>query len=210
MGRKKKDQPPPSQRPDAQPGAPTRKGRPIPLWQISLLAVSVLLMLGGGGAWAYSKFIAPKPETAPRASAPGSSNAPGGALSGLDSGFGPTSPTPSGASTASAEPAPTTLETYSPAVFRLGFSFFAGFAMAYALRQFLKLTLLLAGVVLLGMFGLQYAGLVQIDWTAIEGKYNTLAAFLSEQTKSFTAFVSGYLPSATSAAAGAFIGFRKK
>lgn len=224
MGRKKKDQPPPSQRPDAQPGEPRRKGRPIPLWQLGLLGISVLLMLAGGGAWVYTKFVAEKPAaraTATPNSNPSSPSNPSGLsglTSGLDSGFGPTgtnggpgtaTPGTTGAAT-TPEDEPTSLETFSPAVFRLGFSFFAGFAMAYAVRQFVKITLLIAGVILLGMFGLQYAGVVQIDWHAIEGKYDSIAAFLGEQTKSFTAFVSGYLPSATSAAAGAFIGFRKK
>lgn len=225
MGRKKKDQSPP---PAPEQGGDhlRRRGRPIPLWQKALLGVSVLLMLGGGAAWAYSKFT--RSDDGPRREAGAGSTAtdsPGGNSSLTDSGvsgFGPgiipgmgegEPRTPGGTGTAESPEAgggERAIDVYSPAVFRLGFSFFAGFAMAYALRQFVKVTLLIAGVILLGLFGLQYAGLVQIDWGAIEGKYDSIAAFFREQTASFTKFVSGYLPSATAAAGGAVIGFRKK
>ena len=205
-----------------------RKPRPIPFWQWALLAVSVVLMLGGGAAWAYSAFT--KGETGPVVSggeAPAggqgttASGTGGSSLAdGLTSGFGPGGPTlpgttgPTGTQGAGGE-APGEAENrpidlYSPAVFRLGFSFFAGFAMAYALRQFVKITVATLGVVLLGLFGLQYAGLIQIDWGLLEGKLDAAAAFLQDQTESFTAFVRGYLPSTASAATGAFLGFRRK
>lgn len=239
MGRKDKSR---STKADApkKDGSGRRRGRPIPLWQWALLAVAIVLMVGGGAAWAYSVFTRPEVSSrAAQAQASGgargaeeSGGVPAGPSSnvpdGLVSGFGPGEATglpelfPGGVPGApgeapgagSPEAAPSqaerAIDLYSPAVFRLGFSFVAGFAMAYALRQFVKVTLLVAGVVLLGMFGLQYAGLVQIDWGAIEGKYDSIAAFLAQQTASFSTFVSGYLPSATSAGAGAFIGFRKK
>ncbi|MEZ6235654.1 MAG: FUN14 domain-containing protein [Phycisphaerales bacterium] len=206
-----------------------RKPRPIPFWQWALLAVSVVLMLGGGAAWAYSAFT--RSDAGPVA---GASDAPAGGqgttgsgtggsslAEGLTSGFGPGgSPLP-GTTGGSGTPTGTDpgtesgegsdpLDLYSPAVFRLGFSFFAGFAMAYALRQFVKITVATLGVVLLGLFGLQYAGLIQVDWGLLEGKFDAAAAFLRDQTESFTAFVRGYLPSTASAATGAFLGFRRK
>lgn len=212
MGRRKKEQQH-AQTP-AEPGARKRRARPIPLWQWGLLALSAVLMLAGGAAWAYSAATRERHPPPPAASAEpaGGSSLTDGLVSDFLPG-GPPIARPGGA----AEPEPgaeaterRAIDTYSPAVFRLGFSFFAGFAMAYAVRQFVKATLLVAGVILLGMFGLQYAGLVQINWSVIEGRYDSIAAFLRDQTASFTAFVSGYLPSATSAAAGAFVGFRRK
>lgn len=219
MGRKNRDQPPPP--PEGQPQGAKRRGRPIPLWQKLLLGVSVVLMLGGGAAYGYSKFVAKKP--APHATTSGGGTTPGSNTDlpdGLVSGFGPGSNTPggtrAGSGTSSGE-APanqteiqTALDTWSPAVFRLGFSFFAAFAMAYALRQFVKVTVVVVGAALIGLFALQYFKLITVDWSLVEGKFDSLAAFLKDQTQSFTKFVSGYLPSATSAAAGAFIGFRKK
>jgi uncharacterized membrane protein (Fun14 family) len=210
MGRKPKNTTPPD---PGQPERSRRRGRPIPLWQKALLAVSVLLMLGGGAAWAYATLIAPKPKPAASVATPSPTPGASGLTDTGVSGFGPGFTLP-GQTPDAPEPTPEAsdrpIDLYSPAVFRLGFSFFAGFAMAYALRQFVKVTLVVAGVILLGMFGLQYAGLIDVNWSAIEGKYDSIAGFFRRETESFTKFVSGYLPSATSAAAGAFIGFRKK
>ena len=201
MGRKPKSTPPPDQ---GQPRAPRRRGRPIPLWQKALLAVSVLLMLGGGAAWAYASFIAPKPEPVARADRPAVTPGQTGLTDSGVSGFGPGFTLP-GQTPDAPETTPEVedrpIDLYSPAVFRLGFSFFAGFAMAYALRQVVKVTLVVVGVIQLGMFGLQYAGLIDVNWSAIEGKYDSIAGFFRRETESFTKFVSGYLPSATSAAA---------
>lgn len=208
MGRKKKDQPP-APPPSQSPGVPRRRGRPIPLWQKALLAVSVVLMLGGGAAWAYAMVTRPAPAAPGDAGTPrpgGSAIQPDGLVQGFAPGAGGGGQSPAGAAPAGER----SIDLYSPAVFRLGFSFFAGFAMAYAVRQFVKMTVVVVGVVLLGLFGLQYAGLVKVDWGAIEGRYDSMAAFLRDQTASFTKFVSGYLPSATSAAAGAVVGFRRK
>lgn len=215
MARKKQERvPEPAARnPD---GPRRRRGRPIPLWQLGLLGVSVVLMLGGGVAWGYAKFVE-KPTVSGRATGTPTdpSSGPSSVRPGsLVSDFGPGTPagttggTTGGTGVAEAEPS--TLDVFSPAVFRLGFSFFAAFAMAYALRQFVKVTLVVVGAVLIGLFALQYAGVISVDWSFVEGKFDSVAAFVKEQTATFTKFVSGYLPSATSAAAGAFVGFRKK
>lgn len=223
MGRKNRDQPTPP--PEGQPQGAKRRGRPIPLWQKLLLGISVVLMLGGGAAYAYSKFIAKVP--AARTTAGGGNTTPGSSTDlpdGLASGFGPGGTTSggtrpdggtgtgsgSGESPANQSEIQTALDTWSPAIFRLGFSFFAAFAMAYALRQFLKITLVIVGAALIGLFALQYLKVITVDWSLVEGKFDSVAAFLKSQTESFTKFVSGYLPSATSAAAGAFVGFKRK
>jgi len=102
------------------------------------------------------------------------------------------------------------LDEWSPTIFRLGFSFFVGFAIAYALRSFMKISLITIGVVLLGLFGLQYAGIVDVNWQAMEAHYDTAAEWLGNQTQSFTAFVQGYLPSAGMAGFGFVTGFRRR
>lgn len=104
----------------------------------------------------------------------------------------------------------TVLEDASPAIFRLGLSFMVGFAMAYAVRTFVKISLIAVGVFFLALFGLDYAGLVTINMGAIEQHYDSLMAFLSREFDSFRSFVTGYLPSATSAGAGMVFGFRRK
>jgi len=97
-----------------------------------------------------------------------------------------------------------------PQMFRLGFSFFVGFCIAYALRVFFKLTAFAAGGVLLLLFGLQYAGIITVDWSAMGGHYDTLVRWLSAQAGSMRAFVTGYLPSTATASAGLIMGFRKR
>jgi len=98
--------------------------------------------------------------------------------------------------------APATSEDWSPAIFRLGFSFFVGFVVAYALRWFLKTALLAAGFMALLLFGLQYGGLIEVKWGAIEDKYEEGSGWVSRQTESFQALVTGALPSAGAAGFG--------
>ncbi len=101
-------------------------------------------------------------------------------------------------------------EDWSALLFPLGLSFVVGFAMGYALRQFLRLALLIAGCVLLGVFGLQYAGVIEVDWSSMEEPFETVRGWLAEQTDGFREFINGKLPSAGSAGAGLWVGFRKR
>lgn len=97
-----------------------------------------------------------------------------------------------------------------PQMFRLGFSFFVGFCIAYALRVFFKLAAFGAGMVLLLLFGLQYAGIISVDWSAMGGHYDTLIRWLGAQVGSMRAFITGYLPSTATASAGLIMGFRQR
>ncbi|VAX42560.1 hypothetical protein MNBD_PLANCTO03-1687 [hydrothermal vent metagenome] len=103
----------------------------------------------------------------------------------------------------------TTLELYSPTVFRLGFAFFVGFAIAYALRAAFKVVLIVVGAVLLLLVGLQMAGLITVNWEAMQGLYETSTAWLATQTESLTAFLRGYIPSGGTAVAGFGVGMLK-
>lgn len=98
---------------------------------------------------------------------------------------------------------------WSPAIFRFGFSFVIGFAIAYALRWAIKTALLVAGILALFVLGLQYFGIVDVKWGLVQNQYDDAATWISQQTKSFSAFITGALPSAASAAAGLIAGFRK-
>jgi uncharacterized membrane protein (Fun14 family) len=100
-------------------------------------------------------------------------------------------------------------QEWSPAIFRLGFSFVVGFAIAYALRWALKTALFVGGVLALAVLGLQYSGLVDVKWGLIEQQYDGAASWLSRQTQDFSAFLKGALPSAGAGAAGLFAGLRK-
>ena len=98
---------------------------------------------------------------------------------------------------------------WSPFIFRMGFSFFVGFCIAYAVRTFFKITMLVAGVVLLAIFGLQYAGVVDVDWQAMKGHFDNISGWLLDQVSSFRGFISGMLPSSAAGAAGMVIGLKR-
>lgn len=170
-----------------------------------MLVVSLLVAAAGLGMWAYAAAVQPAPgeQTVGALSEepPARAIAPQGLAP-----MGPREEAPVTPAMAEESP-PEGLAAWSPAVFRLGFGFFAGFCMAYALRAFMKITLTAIGLGLLGLFGLQYAGLVDVNWGAMEGAYDATAAWLSAQTESFATFVSGYLPTAASGTAGFIAGF---
>jgi len=178
------------------------KRKPRPLWQKGLVGVSLLLMLLGGGLSVYAWMTQPGPSTGDGATS--SAYAPRGLFE--------TPRLPSGEDEDAAgdvQTDPRAVDVWSPAIFKLGFSFFAGFCVAYTLRTFLKVSLFFVGIVLLAFFGLQYAGMVSVDWAGIEQRFNSAAAWAGDQFESFRHFVTGYLPSSVSAAAGLFVGFRK-
>ncbi len=99
---------------------------------------------------------------------------------------------------------------YGPAVFRFGFAFFVGFAMAHALRAAFKLMILVTGVVLLLLVGLQMAGMITIHWDAMEGVYTSASQWLSSQTQSLSTFVRGAIPVSGTTLAGFGLGMTKR
>jgi uncharacterized membrane protein (Fun14 family) len=99
---------------------------------------------------------------------------------------------------------------WAPLFMKGGLSFAVAFAAGFALRTFMKLTLVVMGVVALAIFGLQKAGIVgAIDWSAAEGHWDTLTANVGQQLESFKTFVTGSLPSAGAGTVGLISGFRR-
>lgn len=101
------------------------------------------------------------------------------------------------------------IDAWSPVMFRWGFSFFVGFCIAYALRTFFKVSAVAIGLVLLVLFGLSYAGVVRVDWTAMQGHYDSLTHHLAGQWSSLRGFVTGSLPSSAMATLGLVVGFKR-
>ncbi|MEM7229773.1 MAG: FUN14 domain-containing protein [Planctomycetota bacterium] len=102
------------------------------------------------------------------------------------------------------------IDVWSPALFKLGFSFFVGFCIGYAVRTFVKVSIIGIGMILLILFGLQYAGLIDVDWNAFQDRYDGIMGWLRAETETFSQFVKGSLPSAGAVAAGLVFGFRSK
>ena len=101
-------------------------------------------------------------------------------------------------------------EMYGPSIFRFGFAFFVGFAIAHALRAAFRLVIILAGVVLLLLIGLQMGGIITIHWDVLQGFYTSASGWLSSQTQSVSAFVRGAIPASGTTLAGFGMGLYKK
>jgi len=210
--------------------------RQMPAWKVGLVVFSVLVSVAGLGLMGYAA-VTREAEVVSRsgsgvAAAGGATNA-GGAATGFVGGNGgsptswPTGPTlpgglpnpfPDGVPTGDPPPddqtRPTTgdprwIDDASPAVFRLGFSFFVGFALAFAFRRFIRVSLVGIGVLFFLMFGLSYLGLIEVRWDAASGAFDRIGSWLGAQFGSFREFVTGHLPSAASASAGMVVGYRK-
>jgi len=191
----------PSLPPDA---GPLRRLWRMALWKRACVLASVLLM----GVGVALPFLLPEPapaqtQTQTQAQTQGEAgDLPPGAQ-----GLAPTAPLPEDAATPDADDGTSEI---SPAMFRLGFSFFVGFAIAFAVRSFIRVTLAVVGLYLLLTFGLEYAGLLEVRWGAVAERYDSLAAWLDAETESFKAFITGRVPAAAAALAGLGIGFTRK
>jgi len=131
----------------------------LPAWKWACLALSVLVM---GVAVA-----APLPHWGAKPASVGSPD------SNLATGFAPAGSAPD--STAPED------DTLSPAVFRMGFSFFVGFAIGFATRTFVKFTLFGIGMFFLLLFGLQYAGIIEVKWALLEARYHEAGSWIGGQ-----------------------------
>lgn len=172
---------------------PLQRLRRMAVWKQALVGLSIVLM----GAGVALPFLLPEP--APAQTAPAGDLPPG--AQGLT------------ASGEIAEGAPAEAQPeseISPALFRLGFSFFVGFAIAFAVRSFIKVSLAVVGLYLLLTFGLEYAGLLEVRWGAVAEQYDSVAAWLRAETESFRAFITGRVPAAGAALAGLGLGFTRK
>jgi len=97
---------------------------------------------------------------------------------------------------------------WSTLFMKLGFSFVVGFAIAYALSSFLKLGLIIMGSAFLLLFGLQYAGLIDVNWQNMSDHYDAFIVWLQPHIGSFREFITSNLPSSVLAGAGLVMGFR--
>jgi len=91
---------------------------------------------------------------------------------------------------------------------KVGFSFMVGLAVGYALKVAFKVALVIFGLILLGIFALQYAGIAQVDWSGMEVRYDTWATWLSANGGAFLDFVGNNLSSTASFIAGLALGLK--
>lgn len=192
-------------------GRAPKERRPLARWQKLLLCASAAIAVLGLALMVAAWITGPEPAPAPPITQEGGSPEgtvppPAGFLP--SDGHAPgTTDRPAAAQTST--DGATALDTWSPAIFRAGFGFFTGFSIAYAMRAFVKISITIIGLALLALFGLQYAGIIDVNWSALEQHYDATAAWLGDQTESFMRFLTGYIPSTAAAIAGLTIGFRR-
>ncbi len=145
-----------------------------------ILVTGGVMMLTGAGAGAH---------------APGSGA--GGGLTSLTAGGGP------GSATVGAE------EPAAKGVFRLGFSFIAGFSIGSFLRATIKIAAIAFGFWLVATLVLSYYDLVTVNWQGLDGLWNRFTGAVSQEWGSFQSFVTGSLPAAGLAAAGLATGLKR-
>ncbi len=105
--------------------------------------------------------------------------------------------------------APAAGEPAAKGVFRIGFSFLAGFCIGAFLRAALKVAAIAFGFWLLATMALSYYGVLAVDWTAISSLWDRFAGNVSEEWGSFQSFVTGSLPAAGLAVAGLAMGLKR-
>ncbi|PID46687.1 MAG: hypothetical protein CSB47_02600 [Proteobacteria bacterium] len=92
----------------------------------------------------------------------------------------------------------------------MGFSFFVGFTVGFAVRTFLKILFFVVGILLLVLFVLQYNGMIDVNWGGFEGRYNALIAWISPHLGGLKHFITANLSSAAMAGLGLILGLRHK
>jgi uncharacterized membrane protein (Fun14 family) len=165
--------------------------RALPRWKKVLLAIAGVLV-AAGAVFAIVDSGKTPPAPAPHA----------GAGTGLQTSLVP-GDHPAG------EPVATAPEPVSAGFFRLGFSFIAGFCIGLAVRKTLKLTAVVAGLLLLCLFLLSYAGMITVNWQAFDNLYQTVAQRVERESAQLRTFITGSLPAAGLAALGLVAGFKK-
>lgn len=124
----------------------------------------------------------------------------GGGMSGLNTSL--VDRPSSGGAAATEEPA-------AKGVFRLGFSFLAGFCIGSFLRAALKMAAIAIGFWLLATMALANWGLLDVDWNAISSAWDRFAGNVSEEWSSFQSFITGSLPTAGLAIGGLAMGLKR-
>ena len=186
-------------------------------WKIGAVAVAALVLVAGG-AMALFGGGDPVPtevsESTLSGSTGGAGETPGAkGFSGSGGVIGsPGSPgSPDSPATPATEvpPEASATDLLSPALVRGGISFFAAFALAFALRSFLKLFVIFAGVWVASLFFLASMGWIEVHWTIIDDQFVGWTNTLGAQFQSMSSFVTGSLPSAGLAGLGLVAGLKK-
>ena len=116
-------------------------------------------------------------------------------------------PLPAQPSAAAADGAPI---AWSGPMLRGGFGMLVGFLIGFAVRAFIRLASVIAGVYLLSLTVLSYFGWITVHWGVIEAQVVPALGSLGAELHSFKTFLAGSLPTAGLAGVGLATGLKQK
>jgi len=163
----------------------------MPRWKkVSLLVAGGLVVTG-----AVLMVVDPGGATAPAGTGTGS-----GAL---QSSFIEGQPGSGTSGTATAQ------EPAAKGIFRLGFSFIAGFCLGAFVRAMVKIASIAIGFWIAMTLVLSYFDLVAVQWDQIQSLWDSFAANVEHEWQNFQDFITGSLPAAGLVATGFFVGVKR-
>ncbi len=164
--------------------APTQARR-RPIWKARSLLIALILVVLGLLTWTRTPS-----GQAPQAGAP----AGGSALA-------ESSPAQAGSSTAA--------KPKSPALFRFGVSYIAGFFFGWLCRKSIKVGLIAAGAAAAAIAVARHTGFIDLDWASLQAHVTQSLAWLHGELGAIKHLLTGYLPSAAAGCVGIFMGARR-
>lgn len=193
--------------------AETEIPRRLPRWKIVLVSLALLMGVAG-------MMLHPQPTSSPKETRTVGNLSASGADTLSDPQASPSAPVPAFdpafdmMQETTEAPLPPDwerrLEDWSPLLTKLGFSFVVGFSIGYVLLIFLRTTAFLAGVVMLALFGLQYLGVLYLNWQNIEMSYNSVLSWVLPRAENFRDFITHNLSSSGTAAMGILTGLTRR
>lgn len=109
-------------------------------------------------------------------------------------------------------PSPETLDSFSlsPLFLKGGLGMFMGFAIGFAVRAFIRLATIIAGIYFAGIMAMSYAGWIEIHWDVMNEQFNLFAQNIGAQFESAKTFLTGSIPASGATAAGLAMGLRRR
>ncbi len=177
-------------------------------WKKLLCVLAGAALAGGVGLQVYGALNGPPAPAAGGAGAAGTA-VPAGGTSFLP-GDSPSTRTGTGGTGVNQPAVAEDDSMWSPLLIKGGGGFLMGFCIGFALRKFLRMSMVVVGIVLVGLFAFQYLGVINVNWAAIQEQIEVAGARLKTQFDSFQTFIAGVLPAGGLGAFGLFTGFKRR
>ena len=92
---------------------------------------------------------------------------------------------------------------------KMGFSFFAGYAIGFAVRFLSKIAMFFLGAFFLGLFILQFNGILVVDWGSLNQSFSVFSHSFSNESQVFLNYMKGNLQNGVAFIGGFVVGFRR-